>query len=91
MITVIIERHMLNNRLEDILRLLTEEDRRMRCTYGCAAAETIQSTIDPKTWLSYSTWASRDHWKSWKDSQDCEQIEGDIEPNIASPEKISII
>ena len=40
--TVIISRHMLNNKLEYILRLLAEEGRRMRSTYGCVVAEAIQ-------------------------------------------------
>jgi heme-degrading monooxygenase HmoA len=90
MIEVITERRLLPEEMNDMVRLFSEEARRARSAGGCFSAEILQSTDDPWVWLSRTTWASGDHWKSWKASPSCDEIEGEIKSRLLAPEKESV-
>ncbi len=90
MIRVINERSLLNGELGDVVRLFSEEARRARAAGGCLSYEILQSTRVHHVWLSCSTWSSSDHWKSWKTSQSCNEIEGEIKSHLPLTEKESV-
>ena len=90
MIEVITERCLFHEEVDDVVRLCAEEARRARSAVGCFSAEILQSTDDPWVWLSCTTWASGDHWKSWKTSPSCDEIEGEIKSHLLAPEKESV-
>ena len=90
MIEVITERRFLHEEVNDVVRLCSEEARRARFAVGCFSAEILRSMNDPWVWLSCSTWASSDHWKLWKASPSCHEIEGEIKSHLLAQEKESV-
>ena len=90
MIEVVTERRFLHEEVDNVVRLCSEEARRERFVVGCISVEILRSMNDPRVWLNCSTWASSDHWKSWKASPLCNEIEGEIKSHLLAQEKESV-
>lgn len=90
MIEVITERRFLHEEVDDVVRLCSEEARRARFAVGCFSVEMLRSMNDPGVWLNCSTWVSSDHWKSWKTSPSCNEIEDEIKSHLLAQEKESV-
>jgi quinol monooxygenase YgiN len=90
MIRVVVERRLSSERLDAVVGVLAEEERRARCAVGCLSAETLQSIEDPLLWRSCSTWTHLDPWNSWKASPSFLEITGEMDTLLVNTEQVSV-
>ncbi|MFC2008141.1 antibiotic biosynthesis monooxygenase family protein [Chloroflexota bacterium] len=90
MITVVMVRHLLQEREKDAARLLGELRRREIQQNGCISSEILWSVDDPSMWIDISTWTYSDQWKKWEVALEHRDIESEMQNLLVAADKASI-
>jgi heme-degrading monooxygenase HmoA len=89
MLRVIIKRHCLPGREEELEDLLVEL-RGQAMPSGYVSGETLRSLSDPSVFLVLSTWRDAELWHLWEKSRRRMEISRRIEPMLKGPEEVSL-
>ena len=90
MIRVIIERHCLPDKEDELHNLLIDLRGRAVRQRGYISGETLKSTIDPTHWLVISTWVTEASWKAWETTPERQEIENKVKTLLAAPDKVAV-
>ena len=90
MIRTIIQRHLKEDKIEELAPLL----RRLRTSamhqLGYVTGETLVSTEDKSIVAVISTWRSLEDWQAWETSETRGRLYQQIEPLLAEKPKVSM-
>jgi heme-degrading monooxygenase HmoA len=90
MIRVVIERWLVGEDDRAIQRTMRDLRRQAIHRPGYVSGETLRDTADPGHLVALSTWRTREEWEEWATSDIRRQIEDQIAPLLAQPERITI-
>ena len=90
MIRVLIERHLKEDKREDLVPLLIELRTAAMHQPGYVTGETLTSTEDASIIAVLSTWRSLEDWKAWEKSVSRNKLYQQIEPLLLEKPKVSI-
>lgn len=90
MLRVIIKRHCLPGREEELENLLVELRSQAMPQPGYVCGETLRSLEEPNVFLVMSTWRDVELWHLWENSRQRREISRRIEPMLKWPEEVSL-
>ena len=79
---VIIKRKMQVNQPEELIPLLSELRKRAKDQPGYISGMTLRNTDSPEEYMVISTWQTADDWKSWVQSKERRDLQGQIDSLI---------
>jgi len=91
MIRVIIKRHCLSGREEELEHLLAHLRSRATPQPGYVSGETLRSREDPSLFVVLSTWVNADQWQLWQESRERQEASDRIAPLLRSPEETTVL
>ena len=90
MLRIIIERHLKENKQEDLMPLLRELRTAALHQPGYITGEALVSVEDSTIVSTLSTWRSLEEWKVWEKSESRIKLHQKIEPLLIEKPKVSI-
>jgi quinol monooxygenase YgiN len=81
-VKVIVERRLRPGKDQDFVTLLVELWVKAVRRQGYITGETLRSVEEPDLWLTISSWSDIAAWRSWKESQERQEILKEIEPML---------
>jgi len=90
MIRVMIERHCLPGKEDQLRHLIQEVRSEAMRRIGYISGETLREMCDPSCFMIISTWTSIEAWKVWESDRKSVLIDGMIDSLLSEPEKICI-
>ncbi len=81
-IHVIIKRKLQVHQPEQLLPLLSELRNKAREQPGYIGGETLRNTDSPEEYMVISTWQTADDWKSWQQSRERRELQGQVDSLI---------
>jgi heme-degrading monooxygenase HmoA len=90
MVRVIIRRHCLPGREEELEHLLAQLRSKAMPQAGYVSGETLRSQEDPGLFVVLSTWLNTDQWRLWEQSWERRETSRLIAPLLKMPEDTSV-